>query len=200
MANDEFRIKAEALINKDAAPRSTFVMGHSVFDIPHRLLPFRLSSKSHAATFRRMKLPTNSPVPCRYLIPLLFAVSVAASAAPGWQERADQFLDLVNAAYQGLYRVNSEAQWDAATDVTPAHDAASEAAGKAMAAFNGNPAVIRETKMLLEHRGELGPLTVLQLERALLNAAEGPMTNPVLVNARIATETQQASTLNSFTF
>ncbi len=58
---------------------------------------------------------------------------------PAIQERADQFLALMNASYQALYRVNSEAQWKAVTDVTPEHDAAAEAAGKAYAAFNGNP-------------------------------------------------------------
>jgi peptidyl-dipeptidase A len=126
--------------------------------------------------------------------------SVAVHAASALQDRADLFLTLVNAGYQALYRINSEAQWAAATDVTPAHDAASEAAGKSLAAFNGNPAVIREARMLLEHRNELRPITVRQLERVLLNAAEGPMTNPELVSARIAAETKQASVLNSFTF
>ena len=134
------------------------------------------------------------------LLSISLLASVTASAAPAVQDRADQFLGLVNAAYQALYRVNSEAQWAAMTDVTPAHDAASETAGKALAAFNGNPAVIREAKMLLERRQELKPITVLQLERTLLNAAEGPMTNPELVAARISAETQQASALNSFTF
>ena len=122
-----------------------------------------------------------------------------ATALTG-QERANRFLELVNAAFQALYRVESEAQWAAATDVTPAHDAASEIAGKARAAFTGNPALIREAKALLQQRDQLAPVTVRQLERALLNAAEGPMTNPDLVAARIAAETQQASTLNSFTF
>src|SRR5947209_731546 len=116
------------------------------------------------------------------------------------QERAERFLELVNAGFQSLYRVESEAQWLAATDVSPVHDAASETAGKARAAFVGNPALIREAKALLEHRRQLKPITVLELEHALLNAAEGPMTNPDLVAARIAAETQQASTLNSFTF
>jgi peptidyl-dipeptidase A len=106
----------------------------------------------------------------------------------------------VNAGYQALYRVESEAQWVAATDVSPVHDAASETAGKARAAFVGNPALIREAKALLENRKELKPITVRQLERALLNAAEGPMTNPDLVAKRIAAETQQASTMNGFTF
>ncbi len=129
-----------------------------------------------------------------------FLVALNARAAVTPQERADQFLELVNAGYQALYRVNSQAQWDAATDVTPAHDAASETAGKALAAFAGNPALIQEAKSLLEKRGELKPITALQLEHALLNAAEGPMTNPKLVADRIAAETQQASVMNSFVF
>jgi peptidyl-dipeptidase A len=122
------------------------------------------------------------------------------AAPPALQERADRFLSLVNASYQAVTTVEQRALWDAATDVSPAHDAAAEAAGKARAAFNGNPAVITEAKALLEHRSELAPLTVRQLERVLLNAAEGPMTNPDLVRARIEAETRQASTLNGFTF
>ena len=125
--------------------------------------------------------------------------SEAAELLP-LQDRADRFLDLVNAGYQALYRVEAEAQWAAATDVTAAHDAASETASKARAAFMGNPALIDEAKWLLESRSSLHPVTVRQLERALLNAAEGPMTNPDLVAARIAAETQQASILNSFSF
>jgi peptidyl-dipeptidase A len=133
---------------------------------------------------------------------LLLCVATAASAQTpsALQERADQFLNLANAGYQALYRVQSIAQWDAATDVTPAHDAASETAGKAMAAFTGNPFLIDEAKALLQHRKELKPVTVLELERVILNAAEGPMTNPQLVAARVAAETQQASVLNSFVF
>jgi peptidyl-dipeptidase A len=130
---------------------------------------------------------------------LLPAVGLQAQSA-ALQDRADRFLNLVNAGYQALYRISNEAQWDASTDVTPAHDAASEAAGKAMAAFTGNPAVINEAKALLEQRKQLKPITIFELERVILNAAEGPMTNPDLVAARIAAETQQASTLNSFVF
>jgi hypothetical protein len=48
-----------------------------------------------------------------------------------------------------LFRVNSEAQWLAVTDVTPVHDAAAEATGKAYAAFNGNPAMIRRARTSL---------------------------------------------------
>ncbi len=130
----------------------------------------------------------------------LGACSSLAAVDPALEARAGHFLDLVNAAYQALYKVQSEAHWAASTDVSPAHDAASETAGQAMAAFAGNPAIITEAKALLAQRGQLSPLTGRQLERVLLNAAEGPMTNPQLVAERIAAETAQASTLNSFVF
>ena len=55
---------------------------------------------------------------------VMFSSSLAVSAAAPVQERTDRFLKLANAGYQALYRVNSEAQWLAVTDVTPEHDAA----------------------------------------------------------------------------
>jgi Oligoendopeptidase F len=130
--------------------------------------------------------------------PLLTTYSFGANSS--LQDRADQFLALANAGYQALYKVNSEAQWIAVTDVTPEHDAAAESSGKAAAAFNGNPALINEARDLLAHRRELNELTVRQLNQLLLNAAEGPMTNPDLVAKRVAAETKQASILNSFEF
>jgi peptidyl-dipeptidase A len=136
------------------------------------------------------------------IITVLFVWSVFTTFAAerAAQERADDLLKLVNAAYQSLYKVQSEAQWKASTDVKPEHDAAAEVAGKAAAAFNGNPALIREAQELLKQKSRLKPLTVRQLERVLLNAAEAPMTNPELVSERIKMETQQASTLNGFVF
>src|SRR5436190_16769265 len=132
---------------------------------------------------------------------LFFGAALHVVAAPSpIQEQADRFLGLANAGYQGLYRVNSEAQWLAVTDVTPEHDAAAEATGKAYAAFNGNPALITEARELLTHQKELTEITVRQLKQLLLNAAEGPMTNPDLVSKRVEAETKQASILNSFEF
>ncbi len=131
---------------------------------------------------------------------LLLPAVVALAASSPIQERADRFLALANAGYQALYRVNSETQWLAVTDVTPEHDAANEAAGKAYAAFNGNPALITEARDLLTHSKELNEVTVRQLKQLLLNAAEGPMTNPDLVAKRVEAETKQASILNSFEF
>src|SRR5438128_12564922 len=94
---------------------------------------------------------------------LLSPVAFAETKSP-IQERADRFLALANAGYQALYRVNSEAQWVAVTDVTPEHDAAAEATGKAYAAFNGNTAIINQTSELLTHEKELSELTVRQLK------------------------------------
>ena len=133
-------------------------------------------------------------------ISLLLLLPVAVFAASPIQERADRFLKLANAGYQALFRVNSEAQWLAVTDVSSEHDAAVEATGKAYAAFNGNPAIINEARELLTHQKELNELTVRQFKQLLLNAAEGPMTNPDLVAKRVAAETKQASILNSFEF
>ncbi len=143
----------------------------------------------------------NSPLFRGAALAALFigTVALAADRNPT-QERADRFLALVNASYQALYYVEAEAQWAASTDVSPVHDAAAETAGKANAAFMGNPALIDETKTLLLRRHELNDLTVRQLEKLLLLAAEQPMTKPELTRARIEAETKQASTLNGFEF
>ncbi len=135
----------------------------------------------------------------RRILPLVLAAPLVAQSS-AVQERADRFLALVNASYQALTYVSQQAQWNAATDVKPEHDAAAETAGQAYAAFNGNPALIKEAKALLAHRAQLTPLAVRQLERVLLNAAEGPMTAPKLVADRIAAETKQASLMNGFGF
>ncbi len=134
------------------------------------------------------------------VLAVLALPTAPARAASAIQERADRFLALVNSTYQALYTVEQKTQWDAATDVSAEHDAAAAAAGKARAAFTGNAAVITEARALLEHASELDSLSVRQLRRLLLNAAEGPMTNPGLVAARIDAETKQASTMNGFTF
>jgi peptidyl-dipeptidase A len=130
----------------------------------------------------------------------MLTLVLLAQAAMPVQERADRFLETVNAAYKALVYVQSQAQWAALTDVKPEHDAGAEVAGKAFAAFNGNPALINEARALLERESELKPLTVRQLRRVLLNAAEAPMTNPDLVAKRIESETRQASTMNGFTY
>src|SRR5438067_13549393 len=103
---------------------------------------------------------TSVPIKCAFLL----LMPVIAFGASPIQEPADRFLALANAGYQALFRVNSEAQWLAVTDVTQAHDAAAEATGKAYAAFNGNPAIISEARELLRREKELNELTVRQLK------------------------------------
>src|SRR3954451_17295974 len=139
-------------------------------------------------------------LPCTAIALLIGSTIFASAENLGVQERADEVLGVVNAGFKALSTVNQEAQWIAVTDVTPEHDAASESAAKAFAAFNGNPVVIKEAQELLTHSGELKEITVRQLKQLLLNAAEGPMTNPDLVKKRVEAETRQASILNSFEF
>ncbi len=131
---------------------------------------------------------------------LCLFVPLLVFGSPEIQDRADHFLKVANAGYQGLSKVNQEAQWLAVTDVSEAHDAGAEVAGKAAAAFNGNPALILEARDLLSQAKELNDISVRQLKQLLLNAAEGPMTNADLVSKRVEAETKQASILNSFEF
>ncbi len=118
------------------------------------------------------------------------------------QERADRFLALANAGYQSLISLRESTDWDANTDATAPHEAAAETAAHAFSAFVGHPALITEARALLDHRAELAPGSVRQLERLLLAAAEAPMTNPALAAERIAAETRQDAALNlhEFTF
>ena len=134
--------------------------------------------------------------PCASCPTLILGLPVIAQSICPVQERADRFLRLVNAGYQSLNYVDQEAVWVAATDVSPSHDASANTAGKALAAFTGNPILITEVKELLNHRAELNPITVRELDRVLVYAAEGPMTNAVLTADRIEAETAQASTMN----
>ena len=163
----------------------------------HRL---RVVRSSRAPSFAAMNSFAVRTARWGWAAASVFLSTGSGLAASPLQERADRFLSVVNAGYQALYRVESEAQWLAGTDVSPIHDAAAEVAGKARAAFNGNPAIIREARELLAQRAGLTESQTRQLDRCLLNAAEGPMTNPELVNARIAAETAQASILNGFQF
>src|SRR5256885_16655274 len=91
---------------------------------------------------------------------LVLGAALAVTAAPSpIQERADRFLALANAGYQGLYRVNNEAQWLAVTDGTPIHDPAPETAAKTPAPFKGKPPLITEAKKQLTHPAPPNELT-----------------------------------------
>src|SRR5207302_11406992 len=63
------------------------------------------------------RMHRRSSFPVLFLIVLVFLLR-GLCAASSIQERTDRFLKLTNAGYQALFRVNSEAQWLAVTDVT----------------------------------------------------------------------------------
>jgi peptidyl-dipeptidase A len=145
-----------------------------------------------SARFRTMS--RNTFFVFRFLLFLLF-IRPAFAESPT-QERTDRFLALANAGYQALYRVNSEAQWLAVTDVTPQHDAAAEATGKAYAAFNGNPAIISEARDLLRaQRTDSSTVETAPLKRG--GRSDDKSRSRI---EKVFAETKQASILNGFEF
>jgi peptidyl-dipeptidase A len=135
---------------------------------------------------------------------LLSATALAAprpSPRPTAAEReARAFLETMTALVQPVATVAAEAAWNAATDVTPEHTGARAGAEKAAAAITGSPLLITRTRALLAHDKELDELTVRQLRRLLLAAAENPGTIPEVVARRIDAEAHQASILDGYTF
>ncbi|HVR73378.1 MAG TPA: M2 family metallopeptidase [Planctomycetota bacterium] len=123
------------------------------------------------------------------------------------QGGADELLQLYNSLLVGLGTAAGEAQWRASTDVSPEHDGERVGAMKAFSMFVGDRAIIERTRVLLEQlrskKGELSGTERLarrQLERILLAAAEAPGTIPVVVAARVETESRQSSIQDGFQF
>ena len=92
------------------------------------------------------------------------------------------------------------ADWAAATDVTPEHVAQRTGADKGLAALIGATSVIDRTKALLKNEKQLDDLTVRQLRKLLLAAAENPGTIPEVVARRVELETKQSAILDGYTF
>jgi peptidyl-dipeptidase A len=133
--------------------------------------------------------------------PLMLVVCLASpSPAATLQEEAAQFVKDYAPIYQAVYTVSGNADWDAATDVSPEHDGARIAANKALAAVTGNARVIERCKRFLAKKETLDPLLVRQLERMLLSAAENPGTLPDVTARRVELEARQSSAMDSFQF
>jgi len=151
------------------------------------------------------KLRNTSPIVTFLLFPmillmLVFSQGNSSPLADSPQERADAFLDVYNSLLTGMFNVMEGSSWDANVDVTPEHDGARVASGRAFAAFLGDRAVIKTTRELLSREKELDPLTVRQLKVILLNAASSPGTIPGVVTKRIEAESRQSSMLDSYQF
>jgi peptidyl-dipeptidase A len=127
-------------------------------------------------------------------------LSLATAAHAGAAEEAQAFLDLYNSLYVGQTRIQQEANWAASTDVSDRTEGLRTGADQAMAAFEGDPAVIGRAQALLTKRAELTPLQVRQLEVILLNAGDAPGTLPDVVNARIAEESRLAAVQDGFEY
>ena len=130
-----------------------------------------------------------------------FALQAKPSKKLTAQERDTRaFLDIMSGTLQPLQAVANQAAWAAATDVTAEHTAARAAAEKALAAVSGAKLVIEKTKALLAQKTELELLSVRQLEKLLLDAAETPATIPDVVAKRIEVEARQSAILDGYTF
>jgi peptidyl-dipeptidase A len=106
----------------------------------------------------------------------------------------------VSGLVQPLQTVANQAAWTASIDVTPEHTAARIAAEKAHAAVAGSKLVIEKTRGLLKQKSDLDPLSVRQLDKLLLAAADSPATIPEVVAKRIEAESRQSSILDGYTF
>jgi peptidyl-dipeptidase A len=116
------------------------------------------------------------------------------------EREARSFLETVSGLVQPLQTVANQAAWIAATDVSPEHTAARAAAEEAAAAVTGSKLVIERTSAYLAKPSELSDLSLRQLRKLQLAAAENPGTIPEVVSQRIEAEARQSAVLDSYTF
>ena len=125
---------------------------------------------------------------------------LASCGGPSAQQQADEFLNIHENILAPLYAITSEAYWQSMTDVNEAHVGERIGAERSMAAFDGNVWVIETARALLARKDRLDPVTVRQIEKILLAAAQYPGTIPEIVSARVAAEARQGAVLDSFAF
>ncbi|HVR64600.1 MAG TPA: M2 family metallopeptidase [Polyangia bacterium] len=156
--------------------------------------------------------PAERP-PMRLLFPLLtllLALPATAADKPATrrasahktaaEKEAQVFLDGVTALLIPAATAYAQIDWTAATDATPEHIAERTGAARVNAALTGSKLIIDRTKELLARESELDELTVRQLRRLRLAAAENPATIPDIVARRVAAESKQTGLLDSYTF
>ncbi|MFO0891969.1 MAG: M2 family metallopeptidase, partial [Isosphaeraceae bacterium] len=124
----------------------------------------------------------------------------AGAAGREVREEARAFLEGYTRDWLPLETAAQEAAWLAATDVTEAHTAAQVAAMQRLNEFVGSERVIEAVTRLLSRKDRLDELTVRQLEKARLRAAEAPGTLPEVVKRRTEAEAAQSAAQDSFVF
>jgi len=128
------------------------------------------------------------------------APTASSSLAPMVQKQAELFLEHFVEGWLPLQTAAEEANWAASTDVSEAHTAAQVAKNLELSRFVGSPNVIATVSRLLEQKASLTELTVRQLEKVRLRAAEAPGTIPEVIKARAEAEAKQAATQDGFAF
>lgn len=134
------------------------------------------------------------------ILVLCLTSAATGQTAPDLQEKAREFLSMYNSLYQNLATVSGNAEWKASTDVSDHHTGGRIGADQALAGFLGNTYIIGRTRELLAKSDALDPLTVRQLKKILLAAAQYPGTIPDIVAERVAAEANQSAILDGFIF
>ncbi len=134
--------------------------------------------------------------------PFVFQATTAFAEEPSGSARkeADAFLARYVEGWLPLDTAASEAAWVAMTDVRPEHTAEQVARSLLVSQFVGAPEVIETTKSLLDRKADLDDLTVRQLEKVRLRAAEAPGTIPDVVRARTEAEANQSAIQDGFAY
>jgi peptidyl-dipeptidase A len=133
-------------------------------------------------------------------VSILIAFAAFSYSQSDTRKEAEDFLKLYSSLFQKMTTVVNEAYWLSQTDVTEAHSGERIGADKAYSAFQGSPAFLDKTRVLLKSKDQLSPLTVRQLNKVLYLGAHSPGTIPDVVNERVAAEAAQSATLDGFEF
>jgi peptidyl-dipeptidase A len=158
-----------------------------------------------------MRLRPHTVVRLLLLVTAVTQVSAASGAPPkahpkankkqtAAEKDAEAFLDVVTSLLIPVSATAAEADWVAATDVTPEHTGLRTGADKALATLSGATVIVNRAKALLAKRKDLDDVTARQLEKLLLSAAENPGTIPDVVNKRVEAEARQSSILDGYSF
>ena len=133
--------------------------------------------------------------------PVALGSSLRGATAPVLEDAA-AFLESYVQGLLPLYTAATEASWAASTDVSEAHTAAQIEKAQAVNEFIGAPRVIDAVKTFLspQNKPKLDDLTVRQLEKVRLRAAEAPGTIPAVVKARTEAEAKQSAAQDGFTY
>ncbi len=130
----------------------------------------------------------------------LAASRTGAAHQAGPEQEARAFLKQYTQGWLPLEKAANEASWTALTDVSETHTQTQAERNLDLSRYVGQPEFIQTLNRLLAVRDKLEPITVRQLEKARLRAAEAPGTRPELVEARARAEAEQSAAQDGYRF